>query len=90
MLAVRGDDGGMRGHTHVFAGPHPEVLADGTPVALGALASPDPDSPHDAAMIARGWLVTREEHDNANATDPEPKIEEPKRQRRTSSEEEKN
>lgn len=72
-------------HTHIFQGPHPEVLADGTPVAVGALASPDPDSPYDAAMIARGWFVTREEHAEANATDP--KAEEPKRQRRTSEEE---
>lgn len=73
-------------HTHVFQGPHPVVLADGTPVGRGALATPDPDSPHDAAMITRGWFMTREEHAEANATDPP---EEPKRQRRTSSEEEK-
>lgn len=72
-------------HTHVFVGPHPEVLANGTPLPVGALATPDPDTPHDAAIIARGWLLTREEHAEANATDPE----EPKRQRRTSSEEEK-
>lgn len=47
-------------HTHVFTGPHPEVLADGTPVARGALATPDPGNPHDAAIIARGWLTPRE------------------------------
>lgn len=76
-------------HSHVFVGPHPEVLADGTPVARGALATPNPDSPHDAAVIARGWFVTREEHAEANATDREPKPEEPKPKRRTSSEEEK-
>ncbi len=69
-------------HTHVFTGPHPEVLADGTPVAIGALASPDPDSPHDAAMIARGWFATREEHAEANATDP-PKPDPDKPERRT-------
>ena len=57
-------------HTHVFAGPHPEVLADGTPVAMGALATPDPGSPHDAAIIGRGWLITREAHAEATATDP--------------------
>ena len=59
-------------HTHVFVGPHPEVLADGTPIAIGALATPDPAVPHDAAMIARGWLITREDHAEATATDPEP------------------
>lgn len=75
-------------HTHVFQGPHPEVLADGTPVAVGALASPNADDPHDAAIIARGWFLTRAEHAEANAKEPvEPKAEEPKRQRRTSEEE---
>lgn len=59
-------------HTHIFVGPHPEVLADGTPIACGALATPDPAAPHDAAIIARGWLVTREAHAEATATDPEP------------------
>jgi hypothetical protein len=47
----------VKAHTHIFTGPHPEVLADGTPVAIGALVTPDPDDPHDAAIIARGWLT---------------------------------
>ena len=71
-------------HTHVFTGLHPEVLADGTPVARGALATPNPDSPHDAAIIARGWLITREAHTEATATDSEPPDPEPdKPERRT-------
>lgn len=61
--------------THTFTGPHPEVLADGTPVAVGAECSPDPRDLHDAAMIARGWFEEMPK--------PEPK-------RRTSSDEEKN
>ena len=73
-------------HSHVFVGPHPEVLADGTPIARGALATPEPAAPHDAAIIARGWLITREAHAEATATDP---AEPDKSKRRTPSDEEK-
>lgn len=69
-------------HTHVFVGPHPEVLADGTPVAVGALATPDPAAPHDAAIIARGWLITREAHAEATATDPDHEPDKPERRTR--------
>lgn len=47
----------MKAPSHVFVGPHPEVLADGTPAGRGAMVTPDPDNQRDAAMIARGWLV---------------------------------
>lgn len=71
----------MSAPTHTFTGPHPEVLADGAPVAVGAECSPDPSNPHDAAMIARGWFVPVEEVATNPDTTPEP--EPVKRQRRT-------
>jgi hypothetical protein len=45
--------------SYTFAGPHPESLASGRPLALGDtdISGVNPDDPHDKFLIDEGWLV---------------------------------
>jgi hypothetical protein len=57
-------------HTHTFWGPHPEVLADGTPLAPGDVATPNLKDPHDRHLIERGWLLEGAASDTPESPDP--------------------
>jgi hypothetical protein len=44
--------------TYVFVGPHPDTLGDGTPLQLDQIVpSVNLDDPHNAALVAKGWLI---------------------------------
>lgn len=44
--------------SHVFVGPHPDVLGSGQPLALDQIVEDvDLDDPHNQALVLKGWLV---------------------------------
>lgn len=63
---------------YVFVGPHPDTLADGTPLALGQqVKRVDLGQPHNERLVEKGWLV--EQSAETPSPDPEPKATRPRR-----------
>jgi hypothetical protein len=43
---------------HVYVGPHPNILGNGTPLALDQIIhNVDVEDVHNRTLIARGWLI---------------------------------
>lgn len=55
--------------TYVFVGPHPDTLADGTPLGLDQIVRKvDLSDPHNQRLVDEGWLIKQDKPDTDTAS----------------------